>query len=565
MAKVAKNLANCYSKTEASKSLCLILHRPKFSMVTYPVSTLNFQTFFSMKKGFFVLFFAAMASTIAFSQQVQPHICGNAHDQADLFPRLEENKIMMEAMRAAAADRSETQYVPVHFHLVGDSDGNGKHKEIKCLEQLCALNAAYESVGIQFYLSEHPTYGLFNKSINNDNVYSNQNNTLLMNLRRHPNAINIFVVQEPTSGNNQPGIVLAYYNIPSDWIVSRKTQTNGNQPNSTLPHEVGHLFSLAHTFYGYENNSFDAADATWPTAPVLAPDFGVASERQNGTNCTTAADRICDTPPDYNFGFIAPSCGNYTGGAKDPQGTLVDPMENNYMSYFNGCSNYAFTQDQADIMVADLNSSSRNYLDNNYTPPATEILTPTDLLVSPANASTVQYFNDVLLEWQAVPGATHYLIEIDIVSTFGTQFSQAFIETGTSKLVTNLQASRTYYWRVKPFNHFVGCATPRARNFKTPSSASSTFEIEGLSAWQLSPNPVSGNIANLLINADQSFEAAVRITDAAGRTVSFQAGLNFPQGESNVELNTEGLANGLYFVSIESGNGRNVRKMSIMK
>jgi len=135
----------------------------------------------------------------------------------------------------------------------------------------------------------------------------------------------------------------------------------------------------------------------------------------------------------------------------------------------------------------------------------------------------------------------------------------------TRKLVTNLQASRTYYWRVKPFNHYVGCATPRARNFKTPSSASSTFEIEGLSAWQLSPNPVSGNIANLLINADQSFEAAVRITDAAGRTVSFQAGLNFPQGESNVELNTEGLANGLYFVSIESGNGRNVRKMSIMK
>ncbi|HLP95892.1 MAG TPA: T9SS type A sorting domain-containing protein [Saprospiraceae bacterium] len=519
-----------------------------------------------MKKGLLLFLFASLACIPAFSQ-VMPHVCGNAEDQSDLIPRLRENKLVMEAMRAAAADRSEVRYVPIHFHLVGDADGNGKHKEIRILEQLCALNAAYEPVGIQFYLSEHPTYGLFNKSINNNNVFDNQSNTLLMNLRRHNNAINVFVVETPVSGNNQPGITLAYYNIPQDWIVSRKTEINGAMPNSTLPHEMGHLFTLPHTFFGYENNPFDAADPTWPVAPVNAPlGNGITTERQNGTNCTTSADEICDTPPDYNFGFISNNCNNYSGGAKDPLGTLVDPMENNYMSYFLSCSSYQFTQDQIDIMNADLSSSARNYLDNSFSPVATSINTPTDLLVGPAHAGTVPYYNEVLLEWQPVAGATHYLVDIDIVSTFGTQFAQTFIETGTSKLLTNLSPNKTYYWRVKPFNHLVGCAAFRSRNLKTPATATTgTIEIEGLNAWQIAPNPAQDAQVNLLVNANDAFEASVRVTDAAGKTVAFHQGVNFQQGENTFALDINGLANGLYLVSLESQNGRNVRKLSVLR
>jgi len=132
-------------------------------------------------------------------------------------------------------------------------------------------------------------------------------------------------------------------------------------------------------------------------------------------------------------------------------------MENNYMGYFGNCATYAFTQDQMDIINADLNNADRNYLDNTFVPIATEINTPSDLLISPASAATVPYYNNVLLEWQAVPGATHYLIDIDIISTFGTQYAQTFIETSTSKLITTLAANKTYYWRVKPFNYLVGC------------------------------------------------------------------------------------------------------------
>lgn len=519
-----------------------------------------------MKKGLFLLLLATLALSSANGQQAQ-HICGNAQDQLDLMPRLRENKIVMEAMRAAASERGGTQYVPIHFHLVGDANGNGKHKEIKILEQLCKLNEAYLPANIQFYLSAHPTHGLFDKSINHNGVYNDQSNALLMNLRRHHNAINVYVVQEPVSGNNNPGIVLAYYSPLHDWIVSRKTETNGIVPNSTMPHEVGHFFSLSHTFLGYECNPFDGVDdPTWNIAPVMSPcAAGVATERQNGTNCATAADEICDTPPDYNFGLISSGCGEYNGIALDPLGTPVDPMENNFMGYFAGCSPYAFTPDQMDVMNADLTSTSRNYLDNTFVPSATQINTPTDLLTSPAAGATTPYYNNVLLEWQAVAGATHFLLEIDIIPTFGTANALTFVETGTSKLMTSLQANKTYYWRVKPFNYLVGCAAPRSQNFKTNNVTLSTQQIEGLEAWQLSPNPVNGNSANLSLSAGKAFEANVRITDAAGRTVLLQQSVAFPQGESNYELRTEGLANGLYFVSLENGNGRNVCKMTVLR
>ncbi len=520
-----------------------------------------------MKKGFFVLFFAFMASFSAFGQQLQQHICGNAQDQSEFLPRLRENKIVMEALRSAAQDRSEIKYVPIHFHLVGDANGMGKHKEKLVLEQLCKLNEDYLSVGIQFYLSEHPTHGLFDKSINNNEVYNIQTNSLIMNLRRHQNAVNVFVVQTPVSGNVQiPGTVtLAYYSPARDWIVSQKVRINGTDGNNTLPHEVGHFFTLPHTFFGYETNPFNPGDAGWPTAPVLAPNGGgVTTERQNATNCATAADEICDTPPDYNFGLISGSCGNYTGGAKDPLGTLVNPMENNFMGYFEACNPYVFTQDQMDIMNADLNTSARNYLDNTFTPAATDITTPPNLLVSPASGSITEFYNTVLIEWQAVPGATHYLVEVDIISTFGTINAQTYFETGTSKLLTTLSPNKTYFWRVKPFNYLVGCAAAQTRNFKT-STISATIEIEGLSAWQLSPNPVTADVANLSISAEQAFEANVRITDAAGRTVLIQPDVAFPQGESNYELRTEGLANGFYFVSLESRNARNVLKMSVLR
>jgi hypothetical protein len=518
----------------------------------------------SMKKIFFVLCAGALAIAPMSAQNLRG-VCGNpSMGEA-------EKQILLECLANAEAgnvaiERGEVQYVPIHFHLVADANSEGRGREFRVLDQLCALNAAYEPVGFRFYLSPHPQYGMFDKSINSNTVYTTQTSTLLMNLRRHPNALNVYVVDEAVSNSGGPGITLAYMTYQNDWIVSRKDQINGNANNSTIPHEVGHFFYLPHPFNGWESDDgFTPSDPTWPNAPTISPD-GVPCERQNGTNCTTAGDYICDTPPDYKFGFNQAGCGNYTGGARDPLGTLADPMENNIMSYFDDCSDYQFTPQQITEMTANLNSNQRNYLDNSFSPVATEITTPTNLLVAPANAANTQFYNAVLAEWLPVDGATHYLLEVDIVPSFATPGIQISVETATSKVITGLQPNKTYYWRVRPFNQYATCTEARSRSFKTSSALSSTVEIEGLSAWQVSPNPVeAGSIAHLTVSADQPFEATVNVVDAAGRIVFTQANVAFGQGQNTLNLPTEGFANGFYLVSLDNGKARDVRKLAVIR
>ncbi|MCB0524963.1 MAG: T9SS type A sorting domain-containing protein, partial [Saprospiraceae bacterium] len=389
--------------------------------------------------------------------------------------------------------------------------------------------------------------------------------TFLMQAKKHPNAINYYITDVAASGNNSPGLVLAYYTPTNDWIVSRRDQINGNANNSTIPHETGHFFSLQHPFLGWESSAtgFVPSSAGWPIAPVIAPD-GVPTERQNGTNCTTAADKICDTGPDYKFAFSQSDCSPYDRGAKDPLGVLVDPNENNTMSYFDACSLYVFTPLQSAAMLADLNSPARNFLDNTYVPPGT-ITTPSDLLVSPANGSTVPFYNAVNLEWKAVTNATNYLVEIDIVPSFATGLIKTYVANTNSLLVTDLDPNDTYYWRVKPFNYSDGCANLYSRNFKVNSTPTNTIEVEGLDAWQVSPNPSNGDFARILAKSTETFEANVYMLDATGRIVMDMPSVQFVEGQNSIELTLSGLANGFYFVVIDNGTAKDLRKLIIAR
>lgn len=503
--------------------------------------------------------------TITATAQETRHICGTTiEDQLQYSDRLEAN-IAASQDNTLVAERGAIKYVPIYFHLVGDASGDGKIKERLVLDQLCALNEAYAPMDMRFYLKPHTTYGLFDYTINNNNVYNNQNNTFLMQTKRHNYALNVYIVEATTSED-----AAAYYSIPNDWVVSRKSYINGNTTNATLPHEVGHFFSLWHTFLGFEVNPFTTTSPGWPVAPVVSPYSGagtIYTEYQNASNCATASDKICDTPPDYNFGSLFFNCPTYSGGAKDPGGALVNPMENNFMGYFNQCSNYVFTPGQQSAILADLETPDRNYLDNNFTPEAEEITTPaTDaFLVAPLNGETTPYYDEVLLEWNAVDGATYYLLEMDWLNTFNTANYRSYIVTGTSKLLTDLDDNRQYYWRVRPFNEYVTCAQHRQRNFKT-SLTSGVKNIEALSALQIAPNPAATDApVRLFVNATDNFEASVLILDATGRQVRSLQNTVFAAGETTLDLPTTGLANGLYFVAVENAEGRTVRKMTIVR
>lgn len=497
-------------------------------------------------------------SCIGLFAQTPQHVCGVSYqDGEQIINRMIRNRL--QAANIPVQERGAITYIPIHFHLAASSLSVGRAKEWAALDQLCDLNEAYSPTEIQFYLSPHPTLGLFDKTINHDGVYTTQTNTFLMSTKRHANAINVYVANEAASGNNQPGTTLAYYSPSFDWIVSRKDQINGTG-NGTLPHEVGHFFSLPHTFFGWESGSFTSASAGWPKAPAISPG-GASTERQNGSNCTTAADRICDTPPDYNFGFVQGNCNPYNGGAQDPLGELVNPMENNFMSYFSNCSNYQFTAGQVTEMKQDIAAADRNYLDNSFSPTTTTLTVPTDFMLEPTQNSTTATYDRVTFKWATVPEATYYLFEVDIAPSFISTKLQTQLMTGSASTTTTvtLEANRTYYWRVRPFNVYTTCGTFPNRSFKT-STTSALSDLPQIMSAEVAPNPITGSDLNLLINAAESFEMQLSLTDATGRVLIQENSVQVSAGEQSLPINVESLPNGAYFLTLRTG-GRTESKL----
>jgi hypothetical protein len=186
-------------------------------------------------------------------------------------------------------------------------------------------------------------------------------------------------------------------------------------------------------------------------------------------------------------------------------------------------------------------------------------------LTAPASAATVPFYDQVSLEWNTVAGATYYLLEIDVTAQFASTQAQLFLLTTNTYLATDLLPGRTYYWRVRPFNQYYTCATARQRSFKTPLTSAAP-ELHFLQSATLAPNPTrSGQPALLTVRNTAPFEAQIDLTDAAGRTVQQQGPVNFNSGETTLEIPTENLANGLYFVRIYNAEGSTVRRLAVVQ
>lgn len=92
-------------------------------------------------------------------------------------------------------------------------------------------------------------------------------------------------------------------------------------------HEFGHMFSLPHT------HSKD--------------------ELVNGTNCSFAGDKFCDTPADPNLYLIVDENCEMTVTRKDANGDTYAPLIDNHMSYSLASCRSAFTPEQVQAMQND--------------------------------------------------------------------------------------------------------------------------------------------------------------------------------------------------------------------
>jgi len=182
-----------------------------------------------------------------------------------------------------------------------------------------------------------------------------------------PGCINIYYVNYIANAS-----AYAYY--PGAYSPDRIAMSR-NLSGEILAHELGHSFFLIHTH----------GDAASP--------YGT-EELVNGSNCTTTADLICDTPADPNLFYntrVDTLC-NYTDTVStDSLGFLFTPDTRNIMSYTRFSCYEHFTQGQYD-RIAYVMANQRAYLKSGVkgaatiTAPLTVCLTdaPVVLSVTPA-------------------------------------------------------------------------------------------------------------------------------------------------------------------------------------
>ncbi len=449
-------------------------------------------------------------------------------------------------------NRNTTVYVPVKFHAAAKSDGTGRIEVSHIIEQLCILNRDYASSGMVFYIYDGIRF------INNSSVYlSPGTNGNTLQTQKSSKAINVFITENADPQGDQIGTVLGYYSPQGDYVVVRKKELVDR--SNTLSHEIGHFFNLRHTFYGWENAPYDRTkhgeQVTFTSVPGGIS--GVAVELMNKSNCTNAADMICDTPPDYNFGFGATTC-TFSKTVLDRNGDKVIPMTNNQMSYFLTCDTFRFTEGQDSRMMNNFLSSTRSYLSSSYIPNTTD-LTDVPVMNSPSAGEKINTWNDVKLDWNDVPGASQYLIEIKGQS----QYFYA-ITSASEYNALQLKKNNIYFWTVKPFNEGYGCSPSKTANFRTgDGTATNTNEnTEALPGVTVSPNPIQEKVLRFEVHMPMDADCMIDLTDMTGKKF-MQTSSNLHMGTNQVLLDVPSAASGMYILRLQTIRGSVFSKIII--
>jgi hypothetical protein len=390
--------------------------------------------------------------------------CGTELQEEDLvWLRALQNNPAFQNQTLAAAQRGGLQYVRVQAHLVGRENYTGYYKIQQLLESFCRLNTQYAETGFYFFL-QYPI-----KTYEDERWYNQtfSDGIGMIVLNNVDNALNVYYV-----GSIESGTIAGYFSQGADGVVMANSASapSGN----TLAHEFGHFFSLPHTFFRWEGGD----------PPPLS-----LQERVDGSNCTTAGDGFCDTPPDYApYRWSCPSVGPFT----DPNGVSFLVTDSLYMSYAGNECLKRFSPQQRAAMRFNLNDR-RPELIGSIEPNFPSGYDSVQLELPENGALNVPPRGN-RFSWSAVPGAVAYHVVIAYTTLF-TAIAEEAVVTNNHFTALRLAPNRNFYWRVKPIFEGNTCEPYSAmRQFRTGETGTPVTGIQeiGAAVWNvsLSPNPV---------------------------------------------------------------------------
>lgn len=413
--------------------------------------------------------------------------------------------------------------IALSLHVVGKSDGTGYISPDDLLKDICELNQKYAAVGFHFAVKWPIRY------INETNYYVHQyqGGLAMMQQNNVAGTVNLYFVSDP-SGN------CGYYNPAGDAVALAKSCSRPG--NSTIAHEVGHLFTLPHTFYGWEGG-------VTPANPEKVT-------RGAGANCNTAGDGFCDTPADYlSDRWNCP----YTGNKVDQNGDPYNPDGTNYMSYSDdACTNH-FSPQQ--IAKMNNNRQNRSSLSLNGVPSYAAMNVPQ--LYYPFNVEL--FANHKKAIWAPVDGAQYYYVKVFPNVSPGITLLETITPNTEINFDFNFAQTGEYTLILAPLN---------ARNLCRAKTLTHTFRYNGnngtlavantantTAGIRISPNPVRGAAVSLTMNEVPAGNYIIAAYNYNGQKV-FEQSVNAKGGVESHLLPANNWTSGLYAVRLTGANGQ---------
>lgn len=445
-----------------------------------------------------------------------------------------------------AKNENDTIYVPLTIHIVGTDNGSGYFPVENILTAMCELNEDFEPSNIYFYVEGDYRY------INNSAFYDHtiEDGYRMMLENNVDNTLNTYFVQSP-AGN-------CGYSIYGLGVAMNKSCSGSG--DNTFAHELGHAFSLPHTFFGWEGVEY--GDLNLP-APEQLEENGSLVEKMDGSNCDSAGDGFCDTPSDYlNYRWACNAEGQSTVFQTDPDSVRFRSDGTLFMSYsLDECSG-RFSEEQTGAMRANLLDERQNFLYNQE--PPTLIESPELIVNSPLAGDTIPV-NQLEFDWEDIEGATRYYIEISRISNFSISAEKAIITTSNFVPSEALSIGKKYYWRVTPFSGYDQCQSPiRGEPFVTSDEVSNLAELDAAYRIAIVPNVLSNPTA---INVNIETPTATRLTTTlysiTGERVMTQI-VDARAGKNTHTLAVDGLESGMYFLNVSDDVQQRTLKLMVL-
>lgn len=435
-----------------------------------------------------------------------------------------------------------TVYVPLMVHNVSNNLSLGFYAAWNLFESLCTLNEDFQPSGIQFYLEKDFNYIKNTAWNDHDEFWVGEQ---MMRQSNFKNMINCYLVANP-AGN------CGYFTYGGDGVALNKSCLG--KKSHTWAHELGHYFSLPHTFFGWEGIAYSNSKETIEYQSQVTTNI----ENVNRDFCNNQADRFCDTEPDYiSNRWTCGGDGFSNNKLRDTRDSTFRVDGSLFMSYSNDDCMSRFSNEQMDDMNQNYQGPRSALKRSNVVP---KFISKTGIQLNYPIDSVETLTNHVVFSWEKITNAKYYVLQISRTVNF-TIVVKNLLLTDHFVEIDSLIQGKNYWWRVRAFSEFDFCGTEsEVGTFKTKEIVTST-NVELNHESYIVPNPASSfGLVQINSSVTNQINTEILIHDLNGKVFTPKSIILNP---NSILVELGYLPDGLYFLSNQNAKASHVYKLIV--